>query len=123
MELAVARMRWFQRHMARSRGWPQRYAVGDAPPVDDGAVDRAIDAYEARAKRMARHKAPARLRRLTTQRQMQAVGHEGDSVRDVHYGRELLTAAREAVDGIPAVDWSGPKADEQPNNVVPMRRS
>jgi integrase len=34
------------------------------------------------------------------------VGHEGDSVREVHYGRELLVAAREAVDGIPPVRWT-----------------
>ena len=34
------------------------------------------------------------------------VGHEGDTVREVHYGRELLAAARDAVDGIPPVKWA-----------------
>lgn len=48
------------------------------------------------------------------------VGHEDGSVRDMHYGRDLLVAARAAVDEIPAVDWIGP-LPAHADNVVPIR--
>lgn len=49
------------------------------------------------------------------------VGHEGESIREQHYGRELLEKARAAVDSIPPVDWTGPQ--ENTENVVAFARS
>lgn len=49
------------------------------------------------------------------------VGHEGDGVRDVHYGRDLMDRARDALDALPPVDWA-PPGSELPENVVPMVR-
>ena len=39
------------------------------------------------------------------------VGHEGESVRDVHYGRDLMRNCRAAVDLITPVNW-GPASTE-----------
>lgn len=47
------------------------------------------------------------------------VGHAGGSTRERHYGRELLIKAREAVDGLPPIDWQGPES--QVSNVIKLR--
>ncbi len=44
------------------------------------------------------------------------VGRGGNDVRSVHYGRDLLQDAREAVELIPPIDWEGPR--DEADNVV-----
>lgn len=46
------------------------------------------------------------------------VGHAGETVRDRHYGRELLELGRAAVNRIPAIVWRAPEA----SNVVEIDR-
>jgi integrase len=51
------------------------------------------------------------------------VGHEGEGVREKFYARELLEAARVAVDALPAIAWCPPEdAAERAGNVVALRR-
>lgn len=36
------------------------------------------------------------------------VGHAGNGIRETHYGRDFDELARDAVDSIPRIDWTGP---------------
>lgn len=51
------------------------------------------------------------------------VGHAPATTRGRHYVPPTFEELREAVEALPAIDWTGPQEEQQPDNVVEMRRA